>query len=211
MSYLRKISLLGLILLLPALAMSQAQAQNYEEGKAYSKLAKPVATQSGDNIEILEFFWYGCPHCFSFEPTLRKWKKTLPANVKFVRMPSPLNPRWMIHTKTYYALETMGEGDKHHDAIFEAMHVKKMKLHSKAAIADFLATKGVDKKTFLSTFDSFAVEMRAKQAMQLGQQYKVSGVPMLAINGKYTISGSQAGSFTGMTNVADHLIKLESK
>lgn len=207
MSYIKKISLLALMLLLPILA----QAQNFKEGESYSKLTKPIATQSGDKIEVLEFFWYGCPHCFSFEPTLRKWKKSLPDNVKFIRMPSPLNPRWMIHTKTYYALEIMGEGDKHHDAIFAAMHTKKMKLHSKASLADFLATQGVDKKTFLATFDSFAVEMRAKQAMQLGQKFKVSGVPMLAINGKYTISGSQAGSYTGMTNVADHLIKMESK
>jgi len=207
MNYLRKISLLALLLLLPVIS----QAQEYKAGESYTKLAQAVTTQSGDNIEILEFFWYGCPHCYSFEPTLKKWKKNLPANVKFIRMPSPLNPRWMVHTKTYYALEVMGEGEKHHEAIFSAMHTKKLKLHSKAAIADFLATVGVDKKTFLSTFDSFAVEMRAKQAMQLGQQYKVNGVPMLTVNGKYTISGSQAGSYTGMTNVADYLIKLESK
>jgi len=207
MSYIKKISLLGLMLLLPVLA----QAQNYKEGESYSKLAKPIATQSGDKIEILEFFWYGCPHCFSFEPTLKNWKKTLPANVKFIRMPAPINPRWMAHTKTYYTLQIMGEGDKYHDDIFAAMHVKKMKLFSKDTIADYLETLGVNKKTFLSTFDSFAVEMRAKQAMQLGQQYKVNGVPMLTVNGKYTISGSQAGSYVGMINVADHLIKLESK
>ncbi len=190
---------------------SLAQAEDYEEGKSYSKLAKPVATQSGDKIEILEFFWYGCPHCFSFEPTLKKWKKNLPANVKFVRVPAPLNPRWMAHTKTYYALEIMGEGEKYHHDIFTAMHVKKMKLYSKSALADYLATLGVNKDTFLSTFDSFAVEMRAKQAMQLGQQYKVNGVPMLAVNGKYTISGSQAGSFASMVNIANYLIKQESK
>lgn len=207
MSYLKKISLLGLMLLLPVLS----QAQNFIEGKSYSKLPKAISTQSNDQIEVLEFFWYGCPHCYSFEPTLKKWKKSLPKNVKFIRMPAPINPRWMAHTKTFYTLEVMGEGEKYHDAIFEAMHVKKMKLYSKAALADFLATKGVDKKTFLSTFDSFAVEMRARQAAQLGQQYNVNGVPMLAINGKYTISSSQAGSFTGMTDVANYLIKLESK
>jgi len=207
MRYFKKISLLGLMFLLPVLA----QAQNYKEGESYTKLAKPIATRDADKIEVLEFFWYGCPHCFSFEPTLKKWKKTLPANVKFIRMPAPLNPRWMAHTKAFYTLEIMGEGDKYHDDIFTAMHVKKMKLFSRDAIADYLETLGVDKKTFLSTFDSFAVEMRAKQAMQLGQQYKVSGVPMLAINGKYSISGSQAGSYQGMVNVANHLIKLESK
>jgi protein dithiol oxidoreductase (disulfide-forming) len=207
MSYLKKISLLGLLLLLPF----TAQSANYQEGKSYTKLAQPVATKTGDKIEVLEFFWYGCPHCFSFEPALKKWKKTLPANVVFTRVPSPLNPRWMVHTKTYYALQTMGEGDKHHEDIFAAMHIKKLKLNNKQAIAKFLSTLGVDEKTFLATFDSFAVEMRAKQAMQLGQQYQVNGVPMLTVNGKYTISGSQAGSYAGMVNVTDHLIKIESK
>lgn len=207
MSFIKKISLLALMFLIPALS----QAENFTEGKSYSKLSETVATQTGDNIEILEFFWYGCPHCFSFEPTLKKWKKSKPANVTFTRVPAPLNPRWMPHTKTFYALQIMGEAEKHHEAIFAAMHIKKQKLNSKSAIADFLATQGVNKETFLATFDSFAVEMRAKQAMQLGQQYKVNGVPLLTVNGKYTVSGSQAGSYVGMVNVTNHLIKLESK
>lgn len=207
MHFIKKISLLGLLFLLPAISL----AQGYEEGKSYSKLDQPIPTQSSDKIEILEFFWYGCPHCFSFEPTLKKWRKELPANVTFTRVPAPLNPRWMPHTKTYYTLQIMGEGEKHHEAIFSAMHVKKMKLGNKADIADFLASQGVNKETFLATFDSFAVEMRAKQAMQLGQQYKVSGVPMLSVNGKYTVSASQAGSYTGIVNVSNYLIKQESK
>ncbi len=207
MHFIKKISLFSLLLLLPVLT----QAQNYEEGKSYSKLAKTVTTQTGDKIEVLEFFWYGCPHCFSFEPTLKKWRKNLPENVVFTRVAAPLNPRWMVHTKAYYTLQIMGEAEKHHESIFAAMHIKKQKLGNKTDIADFLATQGVNKETFLSTFDSFAVEMRAKQAMQLGQQYKVNGVPMLGVNGKYTVSGSQAGSYTGMTSVSEHLIKLESK
>ena len=207
MHFIKRISLIALLFLLPALS----QAQNYEEGKSYSKLTKSIATQTGDKVEILEFFWYGCTHCFSFEPTLKKWRKDLPKNVSFKRVPAPLNKSWMVHTKTYYALQIMGEGEKHHEAIFAEMHVKKQKLSKKQAIADFLASRGVDKKTFLSTFDSFAVQMRANQANQLGLQYKVSGVPMLTVNGKYTVSGSQAGSYMGMVKVSDHLIKKESK
>ena len=207
MKLIKKINLLAILLLLPTLS----SAKNYDEGIEYKKLDQSVNTQTGDKIEILEFFWYGCPHCFSFEPTLKKWKKTLPANVQFVRMPSPLNPRWMVHTKTYYTLQTMGEGEKHHTAIFQAMHVQKKRLLNKEAVADFLATRGIDKKAFLSNFDSFAVEMRARQALQLGQEYKVNGVPLLAINGKYTISAADAGGYEGMINVADYLIKKESK
>ena len=207
MHKIKRFSLLALLILLPTLSC----AKNYEEGIEYKKLAQPVNTQTGENIEIMEFFWYGCPHCFSFEPTLKKWKKTLPANVKFVRMPAPLNPRWMVHTKTYYTLQTMGEDEKHHEAIFQAMHIQKKRLASKEAVANFLASRGVDKKAFLANFDSFAVEMRARQALQLGQEYKVTGVPMLAVNGKYTISAADAGGYEGMTKVADYLIKKESR
>jgi len=207
MKRIKRFSLLALLVLIPTLSC----AKNYDEGIEYKKLGQPVNTQTGDDIEIMEFFWYGCPHCFSFEPTLKKWKKTLPANVKFVRMPAPLNPRWMVHTKTYYTLQTMGEDEKHHVAIFQAMHIQKKRLASKEAVANFLATRGVDKKAFLANFDSFAVEMRARQALQLGQEYKVSGVPMLTVNGKYTISAADAGGYEGMTNVADYLINKESK
>lgn len=206
MKLINKISLL----LLLSFSLS-LQAASFSEGKHFSKIASPIATQTGDKVEILEFFWYGCPHCFSFEPTLQKWKKSLPSNVTFIRMPSPLNPRWMVHTKAFYTLQSMGEGENHHQAIFSAMHVKKQKLFSKSAIADFLEQRGVNKQQFLSTFDSFAVEMRARQALQLGQQYQLSGVPMLTINGKYTISAEQAGSYQGMVNVANYLIKQESK
>lgn len=207
MNFIKKISLLWLIALLPI----TAYAATYMEGKDYTKLTTPVATKTGDKIEVLEFFWYGCPHCFSFEPTLKKWKASKPANVTFTRVPAPLNPRWMPQTKTFYALQVMGEGEKYHEAIFSAMHVQKMRINNKDSIASFLATKGVDKKTFLSTFDSFAVEMRARQAMKLGQDYKVNGVPLLVINGKYTVSGSQAGSYENLIKITNYLIKQETK
>ncbi len=199
--------LLWILLLLPLLS----QAKDYDEGIEYTQLEKAISTQTGDKIEVLEFFWYGCPHCFAFEPTIKKWKKTLPANVKFIRVPSPINPSWMVHTKAYYTLQIMGEGDKHHDAIFQALHIDKKKIYSKDAIADFLASRGVNKEKFLANFDSFAVEMRARQALQLGEQYKINGVPALAVNGKYTISGTQSGSHQGMVDIADFLIKKESK
>ncbi len=206
MAFIKNISLLCILL---TFSLS-GQAASYTNGKHYSQLASPIATQTGDKIEVLEFFWYGCPHCFSFEPTLKKWKQSLPDNVQFIRMPSPLNPRWMVHTKTYYTLQSMGEAENHHEAIFTAMHVQKKRLLTRDSIADFLASRGVDKASFLANFDSFAVEMRARQALQLGQQYKLSGVPMLTINGKYTISADQAGSYQGMVNVADFLIKQEN-
>ncbi len=194
------------LLLMPALAYAKA----YQEGKSYTRLAKDIPTQSGNKVEVLEFFWYGCPHCFQFEPTLAKWKKNIPENVHFVRVPAPLNPKWMVHTKTYYALEIMGLGEKYHEPIFQAMHVDRKKLFSFDAIADFLASQGVDKKAFTNTYNSFAVEMRARKAMQLGRSYRLSGVPMLTVNGKYVVSAEKAGSFNEMINITNFLITKEA-
>ncbi|MDH5473543.1 MAG: thiol:disulfide interchange protein DsbA/DsbL, partial [Gammaproteobacteria bacterium] len=123
----------------------------------------------------------------------------------------PLNPNWMVHTKTYYALELMGKGEAFHEDLFKAMHVQKLRLTTLAEIVDFLGTKGVDKKAFEDTFNSFGVEMRARKAMQLSRDYKLNGVPMLAVNGKYTISATQAGGYKKMIDITNHLIGKETK
>lgn len=207
MKIIRRISFLCMLML----TVSACQAQSYTEGKHYTKLTTPVATQTGDKIEVLEFFWYGCPHCFSFEPTVKRWKDKLPGNVQFIRMPSPLNPRWMVHTKAYYALETMGELDKHHQALFNAIHLEKLRLFTRDSLADFLASRGVNKESFLSNFDSFAVDMRSRNALQLGQQYNLNGVPAITVNGKYIISATQAGGYQAMVDIADFLIAKEQQ
>jgi len=185
------------------------QAQSYSEGKNYTRLAQEQTTQSGKNIEVLEFFWYGCPHCYQFEPTIAKWKKNKPANVHFIRVPAPLNPSWMPHTKAFYALEIMGKGEQYHQALFNAMHVERKKLYDMASITQFLASQGVDEKAFTSNVNSFAVEMRARQAMKLSKSYQLSGVPMMAVNGKYTISAQQAGGYKQLIEITNHLINKE--
>jgi len=194
-------------MLLPLTAM----AKNYVAGTDYEVLSKPVQTLSGDKVEVLEFFWYGCPHCFKFEPSLSKWVKKLPSNTKFMRIPAPLNPKWMVHTKVFYALEIMGKGDLYHTAIFNAMHVKKQRLYTADKLIDFLVSQGVDRKLLTDTMNSFAVEMRARKAAQLSRAYQLHGVPMLAVNGKYLITGEKAGSYQNMLDIASYLIKKESK
>lgn len=196
-----------MFMLLPLLAV----AKQYQEGIHYTELAKPIATQSGDKIEVLEFFWYGCPHCFQFEPVINKWNQSKADNVHFVRVPAPLNPKWMVHTKTYYALELMGKVDKYHEAVFDAMHVKRKKLYTLQSISDYLASQGLDADAFADAYNSFAVEMRARKAMQLGQSYNLSGVPMITVNGKYLVSATQAGSYNEMINITNYLIAREAK
>jgi len=195
------------LLLLPLTAM----AKSYDEGIDYELLAKPVKTMSGDKVEVLEFFWYGCPHCFKFEPSLSAWVNKLPSTVNFMRIPAPLNPKWMVHTKVFYALEIMGKGELYHSAIFNAMHVDKQRLYTPDKLIDFLVSKGVDKKLLSNTMNSFAVEMRARKASQLSRDYQLHGVPMLAVNGKYLITGEKAGSYKNMLDIAQYLIKKESK
>lgn len=198
--------LFWILLLLPALL----QAKEYKEGVEYTKLATPLPTQNPEKIEVQEFFWYGCPHCFKFDPKIAAWIKTKPANVEFVRTPAPLNPNWMVHTKTYYALEAMGLGEQYHNALFSALHVDKLKLYTAEAVADFLAQKGVDRNKFLDTFNSFAVEMRARKAAQLGNQYKITGVPALTVNGKYLVNTTTEGGFDDALNVVNYLVAKEA-
>lgn len=198
---------LFVLLLLPFSVM----AKDYTEGKHYTQMGEARSTQSGNKIEVLEFFWYGCPHCYRFEPAINKWKKSKPENVHFERVPAPLNPKWMPHTKAYYALELMGKGEDYHQALFEAIHVKRQRIFTTEAIADFLADQGVDKKAYMDSVKSFAVEMRARRAMQLGKAYNLNGVPALAVNGKYTVSATQAGSYDEMVNITNFLISKEAK
>lgn len=186
-------------------------AKEYDEGIEYTKLDKPQPTQIADKVEVLEFFWYGCPHCFKFEPTLNKWLANKPDNVRFIRIPAPLNPSWMPHTKTYYALEIMGLGEKYHEALFKAIHLERQKLFTQDTITDFLVKQGVDKKAFEDALSSFAVEMQARKAMQLVKSYGLNGVPAIAVNGKYTTSASQSGSYDGMIGVMNQLVAKESK
>ena len=191
------------------LSMVYVQAEEYVEGKNYTRLAEVQATQAGDKIEVLEFFWYGCPHCYKFEPTIANWQKNKPDNIKFIRIPAPLNPSWMPHTKAYYALETMGKGEQYHEALFSAIHVDRKRLYDMPAITKFLVSQGVDEKIFTSSVNSFAVEMRARQAHKISKSYNLSGVPMLAVNGKYTISAQQAGGYQEMIDTVNHLVKKE--
>ncbi|MDQ1362438.1 MAG: hypothetical protein QG652_298 [Pseudomonadota bacterium] len=194
-----------ILLLLPALL----HAKEYKEGEDYIRLATPLPTQTGDKIEVQEFFWYGCPHCFQFDPKLERWLKNKPANVEFVRTPAPLNPAWMVHTKTFYALDAMGKIDQFHVELFNAMHVARLKLFTQEAIADYLEQKGLDRKKFLDMFNSFPVDSRARKAAQLGSQYKISGVPTLTVNGKYVINTNRTGGFDEALNVLTYVVNKE--
>lgn len=200
------------LLIFLSLMMSSAmlQAAGYTEGVDYKKLT-PQSTDAGDKIEVLEFFWYGCPHCYSFEPYLNAWKKTKPANVEFVRVPAIFRPDWEVQARTYYALSNMGVIEDLHGKIFTAINKDKKRLNKKELLTDFVVKNGVDRKKFEEEYNSFAVDSMVRKAKKKQTAYKIQGVPSIAVNGKYLTSGSMSGSYDNLVKIVDYLIKKESK
>ena len=182
------------------------------EGKHYTRLAQPVPVSvPAGKIEVVEFFSYGCPHCFALEPTLEQWAKRLPADVVLKRVPVGFNALYENYQKIYYALEAMGQVENMHRKVFNAIHQQRLRLDKEADIAAFMTANGIDGAKFVELYKSFTVQTKAKQAQQLSQAYKIEGVPTLAVQGRYTTSGSQAGSNERALAVADALVQTARK
>jgi thiol:disulfide interchange protein DsbA len=199
---------LFLILVLMIQAATVAAA-DIKEGVHYKAIAEQP-TDTGDKIEVLEFFWYGCPHCYAFEPYIKAWKQNKPANVEFVRVPALFRPDWEVQARTYYALQNMGLIEDIHGKIFDHLHKDKKKLDSKEQMIDFLVSNGVDKAKFLAQYESFDVVSKVRKAKNKQNEYRIGGVPTVAVNGKYMTSGSMAGSYGNMVKIIEYLVAKES-
>lgn len=209
MNTIKSILLLGLMS--ASVWMAPAQAKDPHK-TPYLTLNPPQATQvAPGKIEVLEFFWYGCPHCFQLEPELAAWVRKLPAHVEFKRQPAIFSDRWVHLTQAYYALETLGELDRLHVDVFEALHAEGRDLNSPEAFFAWAASQGVDRNKLKAAYLSFAVSAKVAKARQLSKTYPLEGVPALVINGKYLSSPSNAGGYTQLLRVADQLIARESK
>jgi thiol:disulfide interchange protein DsbA len=178
------------------------------EGTHYTKLAQPAPVSApAGKIEVVEFFSYGCPHCYSLEPTLDAWAKRLPGDVVFKRVPVGFNALYENYQKIFYALEAMGQVDKMHAKVFNAIHQQRQRLDKEADIAAFMTANGVDGAKFLEQYKSFTVQSKARQAQQLSQSYKIDGVPAMGVQGRYVTSGAQAGSNERALAVTDALVQ----
>ena len=178
------------------------------EGTHYTKLSQPAPVSApAGKIEVVEFFSYGCPHCYTLEPTLEAWVKTLPADVVFRRVPVGFNALYENYQKIYYALEAMDAVDKMHAKVFNAIHQQRQRLDKEADIAAFMQANGVDGAKFMEQYKSFSVQTKVRQAKQLSEAYKIEGVPTLGVQGRYVTSGSQAGSNERALAVTDSLVK----
>ena len=178
--------------------------------QGYEPLTPAQPTQSADKVEIIEFFWYGCPHCYAFEPLIDKWSKSLPKNVEFIRQPAVFNEVWAKHAKAYYVAESLGIVEKVHADLFDAIQNKKEPLDTEASLAQFFAAHGVSEAQFKEAYSSFGVDSKVRQAPVIAAKYGITGVPTVIINGKYKTNGTVAGSHEKMIEVMNTLIKQES-
>jgi len=182
----------------------QAAQPDFKEGLQYTLITPPPPKHEGQDVEVIEFFWYGCPHCNSLEPSIKSWLAKKPDNVRFVRMPAPFSGRAMLHAKTFFALEVMGEGERLHEVIFDAMHNKKLKLDTLDTMTSFLEGQGVDGKKFREALDSFAVQTQLNRATVLARRYGIRSVPTLVVDGRYK-SGKGFTSYGEFTELVDYL------
>ncbi|WP_236676741.1 thiol:disulfide interchange protein DsbA/DsbL [Aquariibacter lacus] len=182
------------------------------EGRDYVRLPQRQPTSDPARIEVVEFFWYGCPHCYHFEAPLEAWLKKLPADVSFRRAPVAFREvPFVTHQKLFYALEALGQLDALHGKIFAAMHVQRNPLATPDVIFDFVAKNGVDRAKFIEAFNSFGVAGKARQAAALSAGYRIDGTPALGVNGQFYTSGSMAGTHERALAIADWLIGQSRK
>ncbi|QWD90682.1 thiol:disulfide interchange protein DsbA/DsbL [Polynucleobacter sp. MWH-Braz-FAM2G] len=196
---------LTLLTLLSLSGFTFAQGQKIEEGFDYRVLPVPQPVETKGKVEVIEFFWYGCPHCYDFEPELSAWVKRQPKDVVFRRVPVAFRDDLLPHSQLFYALEAMGKGDALNDKVMYAIHKENKRLLTEPEIADWVASQGIDRNTFLTTYRSFAVVSKARAAKQLAEAYRIDGVPTIVMQGKYVTSPSIAGTKAKAIVVMDYL------
>ena len=195
-------ALFGLALALPAAAQSGVDG-------LYQKLASPQPTSDPDRIEVVEVFWYGCPHCNRFQAWLEPWVETLPDHVRFVRMPAVFSDVWELHARAFYIASALGVLDDVHHAIFAAIHHEGRSLATMDAVRAFFVARGVAETDFDKHARSFSVQSGVQRSLVMQSRYGLRGVPALIVNGRFLVSGSTAGSLPKALEVADALIARE--
>ena len=205
----KKISLS--LFFLSLVSVVSAQTRPIEEGFDYRVLPIAQVIEAKGKIEVLEFFWYGCPHCHDFEPQLDAWVKRQAKDVSVKKVPVAFRDDLLPHSQLFYALESLGKSNLH-AKVMEAMHVGKRKLLTEPEIADWAVSQGIERESFLKAFKSFTVISKARAANQIAQAYRIDGVPTVAVQGKYITSPSiTAGSKARAIEAMDHLVNKVRK
>jgi thiol:disulfide interchange protein DsbA len=201
--------------LLAALALAPlpalAQGRPPEAGVDYAELRPPQAVESPGKVEVTEFFWYGCPHCYNLEPLLEKWVRGLPKDVAFRRVPAVFNDTWARDAAIFYSFEALGVLDRVHGPFFDAIHKDRLNPGEVSARDAWLKKQGVDPKRFEDAFRSFGVQAKVRQARKASIDYRIDGTPAMAVQGRYTISAEQARTHANMLAIASYLIGVARK
>ena len=176
------------------------------EGHDYTRVKNPQAVATGNKVEVLEFFWYRCPHCFQLEPGLAKWIKALPKDAQIRRVPAVFRADWMPGAKLYYTLEQMGLLGRLHAKVFDAYHLQNLDLNDPAVLGNWIAKQGVDRKQFERIYNSFSIQSKATQGARLAMTYGITGVPTFIVDGKYMTSVGMTGGEARLFEVLDELI-----
>lgn len=195
-----------------ALVLSvSASAADYVAGQHYKVLEDAAPTRDPAKVEVVEAFWYGCPHCFKLEPTIKPWIEKLPETVDFHQVPAQFGPAWKAHARAFYLAEVFKVSEAFHQKMFTALHVERKRLISQDDQREFFVALGVDGAAFDKAFNSFSVNSKLRQADKKIRDYQLTGVPAIIVNGKYVISAGSAGSEAEMLKVANYLIEKEKK
>ena len=200
--------LASVLILLAAPALATAQ-EAFIEGQHYERISPAVETGAENGIEVVEVFWYGCPHCFDFEPHVNTWKSTKADDISFRRVPAIFNQNWVPHARAYYTAEILGVLDTIHPALFKALHEKRQRIFNEESLKQFFLDNGVSAEDFDNTYNSFAVDSKTRQAMAATRDYGITGVPAMIVNGRFWTSARLTGDFEGMLKTVEHLADKE--
>jgi thiol:disulfide interchange protein DsbA len=171
---------------------------------------QPTSVAPG-KVEVLEIFWYGCPHCYTLEPHVQEWiSNEMPSSAEFVRIPATLNRSWQVHARAYYTAEALGRIDEMHEGFFKAVNVDRNPLNTEDKLIEFFGNYGVSKQEFLEAFNSFAVQTKLRRADSLVRRYRITGVPAMVVNGKYVTGADMAGGIPQLFEVVEFLVEKES-
>lgn len=202
-------TLLKLALGLAALVFAAAAlAQQPLRQKVEYDLIAPQPTATGDRIEVVEFFWYGCPHCNNLQPPLEGWLKRKPTDVELRRVPAVFRESWIPHARVYYALEALGEVGRLHQAVYRAIHVEKQSLMTPEAIAAWASRNGIEPARWSATYNSPEIDRKIEESKKHTIAYAIEGTPSLVVDGRYLTSSGKAESMPQVITILDGLITM---
>ena len=186
--------------------VSHAQEEQFIEGGHYELLDEVQPVQTGDKIEVVEMFWYRCPHCFRLEPYLIQWKENIPENAAYVPIPALLNPRWEFHARAFYTFEALGIVDEVHKEFFDAIHLERLNISTVEELQAWVDSQDIGNHDIIGTFSSFAVENKLNFAGVMSRKYGITGVPAIIVDGRYRTSVSLAGGHDKLIELINFLI-----